>query len=118
MRLCDLTEPELVWRFQSWCGVEKVAEVDNNTMEVINVRNQLAAKASCLERLDEQNKELQRKIENLVGENTDMKREMEKLQVQVSTLRQEKEKPTSSDVRRLQDNFEKVELLRKSLKVI
>ena len=28
MRLCDLREPELVWRFQSWCGVEKVAEVE------------------------------------------------------------------------------------------
>ena len=68
-----------------------------------------------MERLGEHNKELQEKIENLVGENTNMKHGMEKLQVQVSTLRQENEKHTQVDVRRVQENFEKVELLRESL---
>ena len=95
--------------------VEKVAEVDNIMMEMVSAGNQLDAKTSCLERLGEHNKELQQKIENLVGENTDMKHGMKELQVQVSTLRQEKEKHTQVDVRRVQKNFDKVELLRESL---
>ena len=95
--------------------VEKVAEVDNIMMELISAGNQPATNTSCLERLGEHNKELQQIIENLVGENTNMKHGMEKLQVQVSTLRQENEKHTQVDVRRVQENFEKVELLRESL---
>ena len=107
--------PPKMAKVEKVAEMEKVAEVDNIMMEMVSAGNQLDAKTSCLERLGEHNKELQQKIENLVGENTDMKHGMEKLQVQVSTLRQENEKHTQVDVRRVQENFEKVELLRESL---
>ena len=64
-------------------------------MEMISLRNQLAVKTSCFERLDE-HKELQLKVDNLMVENVDMNRKVEKLEVQVSALRQEKEKPKAA----------------------
>ena len=83
------------------------------TVEIISLKNQLAAQTSCLERLDEHNKDLQQKVDDLVVENFDLKRELEKLQAQVSSLRQEKSK---AEVRSLQENFQEGELLRKTLK--
>ena len=73
------------------------------TVEIISLKNQPAAQTSCLERLDEHNKDLQQKVDDLVVENFDLKRELEKLQVQVSSLRQEKSK---AEVRSLQENFQ------------
>ena len=92
---------------------EKVAVVDNS-MEMISLSNQLAAKTSCLERLEGHNKELQQKVDNLVGENTDLKNQIGKLQVQVSIPRQGGEKP-KAEFRSLGENFRQVELLRKTL---
>ena len=92
---------------------EKVAVVDNS-MEMISLSNQLAAKTSCLERLEGHNKELQQKVDNLVGENTDLKNQIEKLQVHVSTPRRGGEKP-KAESRSLVENFRQVELLRKTL---
>ena len=92
---------------------EKVAVVDNS-MEMISLSNQLAAKTACLERLEGHNKELQQKVDNLVGENTDLKNQIGKLQVQVSIPRQGGEKP-KAEFRSLRENFRQVELLRKTL---
>jgi len=92
---------------------EKVAVVDNS-MEMISLSNQLAAKTACMERLERHNKELQQKVDNLVGENTDLKNQIEKLQVQVSTPRRGGEKP-KAEFRSLGENFRQVELLRKTL---
>ena len=61
---------------------ERVAAVDS-MMEVVGVRNEIAATARLLKRLIEENGELKNKNNELVEENTDMKNEMEKLHSQV-----------------------------------
>ena len=57
---------------------ERVVAVDA-MMEVVGVRNELAASARFMKRLIEENGELEKKINDLVEENTDMKNEMERL---------------------------------------
>ena len=61
---------------------ERVAAVDS-MMEVVGVRNEIAATARLLKRFTEENGELKNKIKDLVEENTDMKCEMERLHSQV-----------------------------------
>ena len=61
---------------------ERVAAVDS-MMEVVDVRNEIAATARLLKRFTEENGELKNKIKDLVEENTDMKCEMERLHSQV-----------------------------------
>merc|ERR1719370_1840140 len=61
---------------------ERVAVVDA-MMEVVGVRNEIAAQALFMKRLSEQNKELKKTISDLEEENRDMKQEIERLQSQV-----------------------------------
>ena len=84
---------------------ERLAVVDNK-MEVIILKNQLAAKTSGFERLEEHNKKLLE--EDLVS-----KIKVENLQAEVLILKQEKEFGVA---KHLQNKLEQVELLRKKLK--
>jgi len=61
---------------------ERVAVVDA-MMEVVGVRNEIAAQALFMKRLSEQNGELKKTISDLEEENKDMKQEIEKLRLQV-----------------------------------
>ena len=70
---------------------ERVAAVDA-IMEVVGVRNELAASARCMKALINENKELKKKINDLAEENTDMKNEIERLQSQVFSEVLENEK--------------------------
>ena len=84
---------------------ERLAVVDNK-MEVIILKNQLAAKTSGFERLEEHNKKLLE--EDLVS-----KIKVKNLQAEVSILKQKKEFGVA---KHLQNKLEEVELLRKKLK--
>ena len=84
---------------------ERLAVVDNK-MEVIILKNQLAAKTSGFERLEEHNKKLLE--EDLVS-----KIKVKNLQAEVSILKQKKEFGVA---KHLQNKLEQVELLRKKLK--
>merc|ERR1719234_266992 len=57
---------------------ERVAVVDA-MMEVVGVRNEVAAQALFMKRLSEQNGDLKKKITDLEEENRDLKQEIEKL---------------------------------------
>ena len=84
---------------------ERLAVVDNK-MEVIILKNQLAAKTSGFERLEEHNKKLLE--EDLVS-----KIKVKNLQAEVSILKQKKEFGVA---KHLQNKLKQVELLRKKLK--
>ena len=83
---------------------ERLAVVDNK-MEVIILKNQLAAKTSGFERLEEHNKKLLE--EDLVS-----KIKVKNLQAEVSILKQKE----FGVAKHLQNKLEEVELLRKKLK--
>ena len=67
---------------------ERVAAVDA-MMEVVSVRNEIAAAALSMRRLNEHNGELKKKIHDLEEENRDLKFEMEKLRTQAISKVQE-----------------------------
>merc|ERR1719239_1913706 len=72
---------------------ERVAVVDA-MMEVVGVRNDIAAQALFMKRLSEQNGELKKTISDLEEENRDMKQEIEKLQSQaISNVQGNNEEP-------------------------
>ena len=67
---------------------ERVAAVEA-MMEVVSVRNEIAAVALSMRRLNEHNGELKKKIYDLEEENRDLKFEMEKLRTQAISKVQE-----------------------------
>merc|ERR1719234_1127285 len=69
---------------------ERVAVVDA-MMEVVGVRNEVAAQALFMKRLNEQNRELNKKISDLEEENMDMKQEIEKRRLQAVSMVEENE---------------------------
>merc|ERR1719341_1365561 len=72
---------------------ERVAVVDA-MMEVVGVRNEIAAQALFMKRLSEQNGELKKTISDLEEENRDMKQEIEKLRSQaISNVQGNNEEP-------------------------
>lgn len=70
---------------------ERVAVVDA-MMEVVGVRNEIAAQALFMKRLSEQNGELKKKITDLEEENRDLKQEIEKRRFQAVSKVEENEK--------------------------
>merc|ERR1719341_3224072 len=72
---------------------ERVAVVDA-MMEVVGVRNEIAAQVLFMKRLSEQNGELKKTISDLEEENRDMKQEIERLQSQaISSVQGNNEEP-------------------------
>merc|ERR1719234_2919706 len=69
---------------------ERVAVVEA-MMEVVGVRNEIAAQALFMKRLSEQNRELKKKITDLEEENRDMKQEIEKRRLQAVSMVEENE---------------------------